>query len=70
MLPPLGIVFGLFVAFVASQVWADVERATAAVNREASALSTVVFLSASFPGRPEAELRCPTSRNARMAEDG
>ena len=49
MLPPLGIVFGLFVAFIASQVWSDVGRANTAVNREASALSTVVFLAASFP---------------------
>jgi hypothetical protein len=23
MLPPLGIIFGLFVAFIASQVWSD-----------------------------------------------
>ena len=27
MLPPLGIIFGLFVAFVAAQVWNDVDRA-------------------------------------------
>lgn len=57
ILPPLGIVFGLFVAFIASQVWSDVDRANAAVNREASALSTVVFLSKSFPGEPETQLR-------------
>jgi hypothetical protein len=38
MLPPLGIIFGLLVAFVAAQVWGDVERAKTAVNREASAL--------------------------------
>jgi|SRR5438309_6084332 len=36
MLPPLGIVFGLFVAFIAAQVWNDNERAEAAVNREAA----------------------------------
>src|SRR5215467_11605759 len=57
LLPPLGIIFGLFVAFVAAQVWNDVERAKAAVSSEASALSTVIFLSASFPGQPEARLR-------------
>lgn len=57
MLPPLGIVFGLFVAFTASQVWTDSDRASAAVNREAGALSSIVFLSASFPGEPEAHLR-------------
>jgi hypothetical protein len=57
MLPPLGVVFGLFVAFTASQVWSDTDRASAAVNREAGALSAIVFLSASFPGEPEAQLR-------------
>src|SRR5260221_13882697 len=57
MLPPLGIIFGLFVAFVASQVWNDIDRAKAAVNREANALSTIVFLAASFPGEPEVRLR-------------
>src|SRR5437879_2244394 len=53
MLPPLGIIFGLFVAFIAAQVWADIDRANAAVNHEASALSAVVFLAGSFPGEPD-----------------
>ena len=39
MLPPLGIIFGLFVGFTAAQVWSDADRANAAVDREASALS-------------------------------
>jgi hypothetical protein len=51
LLPPLGIIFGLLVAFVAAQVWGDVDRANTAVNREASALRAVVLLSASFPER-------------------
>ena len=46
MLPPLGIIFGLFVAFTASQVWNDNERANTAVDREASALRAVVVLAA------------------------
>ena len=57
MLPPLGIIFGLFVAFTAAQVWNDNERANAAVNREASALKAVLILAATFPGEPEAHLR-------------
>jgi hypothetical protein len=40
MLPPLGILFGLFVAFTAAQVWNDNDRASAAVSHEASALRT------------------------------
>lgn len=57
MLPPLGIIFGLFVAFVAAQVWGDFDRAQTAVNREASALRAVVLLIASFPGEPETHMR-------------
>src|SRR5437667_4554557 len=57
MLPPLGIVFGLFVAFTAAQVWSDNDKAGATVDREASALSAVVVLAARFPGETEARLR-------------
>ncbi len=57
MLPPLGIIFGLFVAFTAAQVWSDNDHASGAVNREASALKTVLVLAATFPGEPEAQLR-------------
>src|SRR5258705_6916681 len=56
MLPPLGILFGLFVAFTAAQVWSDNDRASAAVSHEASALRTALVLTASFPGEPEAKL--------------
>lgn len=57
MLPPLGIIFGLFVAFTAAQVWGDMDRANAAVNREASALKSILILAGSFPGEPEARVR-------------
>src|ERR1700682_6146232 len=57
MLPPLGILFGLFVAFTAVQVWNDNDRAKEAVDREASALRAVVILGATFPGEPQARLR-------------
>jgi hypothetical protein len=57
LLPPLGIIFGLFVALTAAQVWNDNERANTAVSREASALRAVVLLAASFPGQPQAQLR-------------
>ena len=56
MLPPLGIIFGLFVAFTAAQVWSDNDRASAAVSHEASALRTAFVFAASFPGEPEAKL--------------
>jgi Protein of unknown function (DUF4239) len=56
MLPPLGIIFGLFVAFTAAQVWNDNARGSAAIDREASALRSVVIFAASFPGEPEMRL--------------
>src|SRR5437016_11280042 len=49
MLTPLAVVFGLIVGFLAAQVWADSDRAHAAVTREATALRSVVIFSASFP---------------------
>jgi Protein of unknown function (DUF4239) len=57
MLPVLGIIFGLFVAFTAAQVWADSDRASAAVSREASALRTALLLATGLPAEQEARLR-------------
>ena len=76
MLPPLGIVFGLFVAFTAAQIWNDNERAEAAVNREAGALRTAIVLSSEFatePGGPIAPADPAAhqgNRRRRMADDG
>jgi hypothetical protein len=57
MLPPLGIIFGLLVAFLAAQVWGDVDRASMAVNRQASALRAAALLSTSIPAQPGRQLR-------------
>jgi len=62
ILSPMGIVFGLYLAFTAAQVWRDIDRANAAVNREASALSAIVILAASFPGEPEQQTRALVRR--------
>jgi len=56
MLPSLGIIFGLFVAFTAAQVWGDSDRATATISREASALRSALEFGASFPGDAENRL--------------
>jgi hypothetical protein len=56
LLPPLGIMFGLLVAFIAAQVWGDIDRATAAVNREASSLRAVILLSRPFPADAETRM--------------
>jgi len=57
VLSPLGVMIGLFVVFVAAQVWGDTDRATAAANREASALRSIIILASAFPGEPEARVR-------------
>jgi hypothetical protein len=57
LLPPLGILFGLFVAFTAAQVWTDNEKAEKEIDREASALRNVVILVTAFPRESEAQLR-------------
>jgi hypothetical protein len=67
MLPPLGIIFGLSVAFLASQVWRDLDEAQAAVTREASALRAVLLLVGSFPGEPEAKMQGLIRRQVEQA---
>jgi hypothetical protein len=57
LLSPLGAVFGLLVVFVVFQVFSDFDRATMAVDREASALRTVLLLAGSFSGEPETQIR-------------
>lgn len=67
MLPPLGIIFGLFVGFIAAQVWSDFDRAKVAVATEASALRAVVLLAGSLPGEQEAQLRALVNRHIEAA---
>ena len=57
MLPPLSVIFALLVGFLAAQVWSDADRASTAVNREASALRSAVLLADLFPGEPAKHLR-------------
>jgi hypothetical protein len=55
MLPPMGILFALFVGFLAVGVWGNFDRADDAVADEASALRAVVILSDELP--PDLRLR-------------
>ena len=56
MLPPMGLLFGLIVGFLAAQVWSDAGNAQQAVNREASALRATVILAHTFPGAPDTRI--------------
>jgi len=62
LLSPLGVTFGLLIVFTGAQVWGDVDRATAAVNQEASALRTTVLLAGVFPESSAAHLRSLVAR--------
>lgn len=68
LLSPLGVIFGLMVAFLAAQIWGDIDRANGAVNREASALRAVMLLSPGFPGEPGERLRELVRQQIRDAE--
>ena len=57
LLSPIGVIFGLFIAFTAAQVWNDTARADAAVDAEASALRSVVVMSAVLPQDAQVALR-------------
>ncbi|MFM0322793.1 bestrophin-like domain [Caballeronia glebae] len=57
LLSPIGIIFGLLIAFTAAQVWNDTARANNAVDAEAGALRSVVVLSAVFPEDAQMQLR-------------
>jgi len=57
VLSPLGVIIGLFIVFIAAQVWGDTDRANAAVNREASALRSIIILASAFPGETGARVR-------------
>jgi hypothetical protein len=69
MLPPMGLLFGLIVGFLAAQVWSDAGRAQDAVNREASALRSAVILVHAFPGEPETRIDALVRRHIRDAVD-
>jgi hypothetical protein len=63
MLPPLGILFGLFVGFTGAQVWSDNDRAAAAVFHEATALRTASLLAAGVPADTATQLRALIRRH-------
>ena len=49
MLPPMALVFGLLVGFLAAEVWSNSSSAQGAVNNEAGALRSVDLLDREFP---------------------
>ena len=56
LLPPLGLLFGLLIGFLAAQAWSDHDRARQAVDHEASSLRSVVLLARSLPAPTQARV--------------
>src|ERR1700746_3028536 len=63
MLPPLGIIFGLLVGFVAVGAWNDFDKAKVAIATEGSALRAVVLLAENLPDEQRTHLRALISRH-------
>lgn len=63
MLSPLGIVFGLIVAFLASGIWSNANAGQTAVNEEASSLRSAVLLVRPFPTASDSEMRLLIARH-------
>ncbi|HWD64822.1 MAG TPA: hypothetical protein VG405_06570 [Solirubrobacteraceae bacterium] len=57
LLSPLGVVFGLIVAFLASGIWSNASIAQTAVNTEASSMRAAVLLSDVFSESTRREMR-------------
>jgi hypothetical protein len=67
LLPPLGLVFGLVVGFLAAQVWSDASTAQQAVNREASALRAAYLLADRLPETTTRDIQTLVTRHIRTA---
>ena len=63
LLPPLGILFGLMVVFCIGEVLSNLQHANLEVDREASAIRSVILLAAGFPGEPETHIRALVRRH-------
>jgi hypothetical protein len=67
MLPVLGTIFALLVAFVAVQVWNDFDKAKLAVVTEASALRAVDVFAETLPNEQRTQLRALVTRHIEEA---
>src|SRR5262252_3675056 len=63
MLPVLGTIFALLVAFLAVQVWNDFDKAKLAVATEASALRAVDVFAETLPDEQRTQLRALMNRH-------
>ena len=65
---PLGVVLGLLIAFLASRVWTNLDRANEYVGREAGALRETVLLADALPPEVRTRVRQAIQRHLRFIE--
>jgi hypothetical protein len=56
-LTPLGVILGLLIGFLATRVWANLDRANQYVGQEAGAFREIVLLARSLPSDVQAGIR-------------
>lgn len=67
-LTPLGIILGLLIAFLASRVWTNLDRAGEYVGQEAGALRETVLLADSLPPEVRTSVRQAIQRHLHFVE--
>jgi hypothetical protein len=67
-LTPLAVILGLLIAFLASRVWTNVDRANEYVGREAGALRETVLLADALPPEVRTRVRQAVQRHLRLIE--
>jgi hypothetical protein len=68
LLTPLSVIAGLLIAFLASRVWANVDRANAYVAQEAIAISEVVLLVDGLPDATRGPVRAGLQKHLQFIE--
>jgi hypothetical protein len=68
MLTPLAVIAGLLIAFLASRVWSNLDRATTYVAQEASAIRQSVLLSDALPDDTRTAVRTALKQYLRFIE--
>ena len=68
MLTPLAVIAGLLIAFLASRVWSNLDRANTYVAQEASAIRQAVLLSDTLPEDTRTAVRAALKQHLRFIE--
>jgi hypothetical protein len=68
LLTPLSVIAGLLIAFLASRVWANLDRANAYVAQEANAISEIVLFAGALPEATRGAVRAGLQKHLQFIE--